>query len=240
MKKLIPAVSLMAAVSCAVNVYDHSTISTEPDPSYSSSEPDTTVIRRALAGTGGVVIVENCGTWSRCTLRGCLTETDGAALEMSPVLVRTVTDQGLESSLFQMVFMLRVQDYMFDPEQQDIFPESRPSETALPVVTGTGFLTLMVDRTSFPFLVEEAEFFETGMPAGGTISCNAVFPVADWQMRIICTGGEITAFSEDPEYRLIFGDNERRLLQQFYDIFVVHDGEPPVLPVEEGREDIPR
>jgi len=182
--------------------------------------------------------MENCGTWTRYTLRGCLIETDGVSLEMSPVLVRATDVDGVESSLFQMAFTLGIQDHSFDSEQQDIFPESQPSETALPVVTGTRLLSLIVDSTSFPFLLEEAEVFETDLLPGGTISCKAVFPVAEWEMKIICKGDQITAFSEYPDYRLLFGGNQRRLLQQFYDIFVIHNGEAPVLPVQEGRDDI--
>lgn len=242
MKKLLSVSLILLVTSCTVNVYDYSTHSgggtLEPDPPSSPSEPDTTVTRRALPGTGGVVIMENCGTWTRYTLKGCFIETDGVAMETSPVLVRTESGDGAESSLFQIAFTLRIQHHMIDSEQGDVFPESQPSETVLPVVTGTRLLSLMVDRTSLPFLIEEAEIFETERLPGGTISCNAVFTVEEWEMRIICTGDQITAVSEYPEYRLLFGENERRMLQQFYDVFVIHNGDAPVLPVQEGRDDI--
>lgn len=248
MIKLFLFASVVLVASCTVNVYDYSTHSgsssqepdtvyVEPSPPAPPAEPDTTISRRALAGSGGVVIIENCGSWTRYTLKGCFIETDGVALEMSPVLIRTEADDGVESSTFQMVFILRLQDYMFGSDSGDIFSGSSGSGSVLPVVTGTRLLALVVDRTTFPFLVEEANAFESDWSPGGTISCTAVFPIAEWEMRIICMADQIVAVSDDPEYRLLYGDTERRLLQQFYDIFVIHNGEAPVLPVQAGRED---
>lgn len=237
--------------SCTVKAYDYSsrsggaslepdTVHAEPNPPEAPSQPDTIVTRRALAGGRGVAIVENCHNWTRTTLKGCLIETDGVFLEASPVVTTTISDDGVESSLFQMLFILRIQDYIPDSGSGGIFAEPSASETALPVVTGTRFLNLLAGSTSFSFLVEEADVFKSGWIPGGTFSCTAVFPVEGWMMRSICMGDEIAAVSEDPVYRLLFGDNERILLQQFYDIFIVHDGEAAVLQVMEGRQDVVR
>jgi len=243
MVKVILLSVAVLACSCTVNVYDYSshshagaepdTVYAEPAPPAFPSTPDTVITRRALSGTGGVVVIESAGGWTRYTLKDCLIETDGVAFETGPMFDLSVSEDGVQSTLFQIAFMMTIQDYMFGSDQQSVFAgQSTPEGTVLPVVTGTRLLSLVADRTSFPFLVEEASLFESDWLPGGTVSCRAVFPVADWEMRIICSAEQLAIVSDDPEYRIVFGDNERRQLQQFYDIFVVHHGDPPALPVQ--------
>lgn len=111
---------------------------------------------------------------------------------------------------------------------------STDSRTLLPVVTGTEVVTIVANRTSFPFLAERAESYDGNWLPDGTLMYDAVFSLPQWMLRDICTAEQLVVSSESPDFRMLFGDTERRLLQQFFDIFVIYDGEPPVLPVGAG------
>lgn len=259
MTKTLLIISIALLASCTVNMYDYSThsgevhhkpdtvyvepgsppeISTPPavPPVIPPAVPDTLSSRRSLSG-GGVVLTETCGGWTRHTLLGSSTETDGAFLEIRPVVIFTKTDDGEETSQFQLVFNCVLQSYLLDSGPGGSFSSGREtsagSGSVLPVVTGTELISVVADRTTFPFLAEEAHSYKGDWQQDGTLSYNAVYFIPDWKMRAVCTADQLIAVSEDPEYRLLFGDNSRRLLQQFYDIFVLHGGEGPVLPVME-------
>ncbi len=214
--------------SCTVNVYNGG--STPPGGGGGVQVPDTIVTRQPLVG-GGTVITEEFGEWTRHTLLGCRTETDGTLLEIRPAVNRTSARGGDTLTTFQITFACRAHG----GSVESIGTETGPwPGSALPVVTGTELVRILADRTTFGFLIEDAEDFQSDWLADGTISYTAVFQVEDWMMRALCTAGNVVAVSGSPEFRLIFGDDARRLMQQFYDIFVVHGGSAPVLPVQEG------
>lgn len=213
--------------SCTVNV--HNGGSNPPGGGGGVQAPDTTVTRHPLTG-GGTVITEECGNWTRHTLTGCRTETDGTLLEIRPAVTRTSTGSDEAVATFQVTFACRAQG----GSGGSIGTETGPGPgSALPVVTGTELIRILADRTTFGFLIEDAEDFQSDWLADGTISYTAVFQVEDWMMRALCTAENVIAVSGEPEFRLIFGNDARRLMQQFYDIFVIHGGSAPVLPVQE-------
>lgn len=228
MRTAAAALSLFMLASCTVNVYNGG--STPPGGGGGVQVPDTTTSRHPLIG-GGAVVTEECGNWTRHTLIGCRTETDGTLLEIRPSVTRTLAAVGDTLTSFQVAFACRIHG----GSAESIGTETGPGPgSALPVVTGTELIRILADRTTFGFLVEDAKDFQSDWLADGTISYTAVFQVEDWMMRALCTAGNVIAVSGSPEFRLIFGDDARRLMQQFYDIFVVHGGSAPVLPVQEG------
>lgn len=243
MTKLLIIASIAVLASCTVNVYDYSThtgggekppdtVFVEPGiPPQIPPAPDTVTSRRPLLG-GGSVLTEKCGGWTRHTLFGCSSETDGASVELRPVVVRTVSSDGAEISEYSMIFLISFQDYMLDTAPGESFDGSSGSASVLPVVTGNELVSVIAGETTYPFLVEEAEDFDSDWLPGGTISCVGVFKVPDWKMRSICLAQQLIVSAEEPGYRLMFSDETRRLLQQFHDIFVIHGGEAPVLPVQ--------
>ncbi|MEA3265510.1 MAG: hypothetical protein U9P42_01015 [Candidatus Fermentibacteria bacterium] len=256
MRIIALAAGLLVIGACTVNVYDYSTHSgggdgsMPPDTVYVSNPssgfaeippvvPDTVISKYPLLG-GGHVLIEECGDWSSYTLFGCRTETDGVAFDLRPVMVSTIASDGSAAKEFYLEFTCRIQAHMIDSDTENSLLDdgSAPSTSgrmAIPVVTGTELVTLVAHRTSFPFLAEEAMEYEGDWLADGTLLYEAVFNSSEWMVRDICTAEQLVVSSEAPDFRMIFGDTERRLLQQFFDIFVVHDGEPPVLPVGGGR-----
>ena len=253
---ILSAALILAAGACTVNVYDYSTHSEgswgssqppdtvylHPDPDHitsPSTEPDTVTTRRALAG-GGSVLIEECDNWVRYTLFGCKTETDGVAFEIRPVMTGITGSDGSVTRDFQLEFNCRMQSYILDSEDEGSTigrssGSSSVGRSVLPVVTGTNLVTLVANRTSFPFIAEQARSYDGEWLPDGTLSYNAAFASSEWMIRDICTAEQLVVVSESPEYRMIFGDDERRLLQQFFDIFVLHGGEAPALPVGGGR-----
>lgn len=219
MKKLLLIMSLVVLTRCSAKVNNGSGVP--------PAEQDTVFTSRSLLG-GGSVEIASSGGWRRHTLVGCVTETDGVALEMRPVAVYLQTGDGGVDKEFQMIFSCRVQPGYTRGEAGERVPDG---SGVLPVVTGTRFMSIVADRTEIPFLVEESESHDRLILDDGTLACTAVYSIPDWMMRTICTAETLTAVSSDPEFRIQFGDDSRRLLQQFHDIFVVHDGEPPVMPV---------
>jgi hypothetical protein len=248
---------VLFAVSCTVNLYDHSTHggsggAVSPDTVYIEHSPpsignppvppvhpDTVFSRYPLIG--GSVEVEEAGTWKRHTLRGCISETDGVLLEIIPVAVYRTAHDGSISKEFSVVFSSRLQAHVFETQSSGgvSFGLSQEEGTGvLPVVTGTEFLRLVADRTTYPFLLEESTSYEGRRLPDGNMAYSAVFDLPDWKLRSICSAGSITAAGSNPEFRLMFSDDARRLLQQFYDIFVVHNGQAPVLPVGGGAASV--
>lgn len=219
MKNTLIIISIVVLGGCSAKVNDGSGVP--------PGEQDTVFTSRSLLG-GGSVEIASSGGWQRHTLIGCVTETDGVALEMRPVVVYLQSADGGVDKEFQVAFSCRVQPGYTRGEAGERVPDG---SGALPVVTGTRFISIVADRTEIPFLVEESESHERNVLDDGTLACAAVYSIPDWMMRTICSAGTLTAVSSDPEFRIQFGDHSRRLLQQFHDIFVVHDGEPPVMPV---------
>lgn len=249
--KIVALIGLLSLMACTVNVYDYSShsgssggASLPPDTVYIEDEQevevelDTLLSRYNLLGNGYVTI-ENCGSWSRYILFGCKTETDGVYFVMRPVMeVDTVS--GLETRAFSIQFFCKLQSHLVEQSEESSLLSGRSRESAgssiLPVITGTEVVTIISDRTSYPFLAEESESYTSNLLEDGTLAYDAVFTVADWMFRDICASErQLLVSSETPEFQLIFGDSERRLLQQFFDIFVVHGGEPPILPVGGDR-----
>ncbi len=244
--KTVAMISLLALMACTVNVYDYSSHSGSgggggtlpPDTVYIEDEPeidpDTLLSEYDLLGDGYVAI-EKCGSWSRYVLFGCKTETDGAAFVMRPVM-EVDTVRGLETRVFSLQFSCKLQSHLVEDSEESALLSGRSGvetvRTVLPVVTGTELVTIVSDRTSYPFLAEESDSYDGNWLPDGTLAYDAVFTVADWMFRDICTTErQLVVSSETPEFRMIFGDNERRLLHQFFDIFVVNNGEPALLPV---------
>lgn len=240
---------LLSLAACTVNVYDYSTHSGSgssailpADTTYSEGETeialDTILTEYNLLGDGYVAI-EKCGSWSRYVLFGCKTETDGASFVMRPVMeVDTVL--GLETKVFTLQFSCKLQSHLVEQDEASSLLSGRSTastgSSVLPVVTGTEVVTIVSDRTSYPFLAEESESYKGNWLPDGTLAYDAVFTVADWMFRDICTTERrLVVSSEVPEFLMIFGDNERRLLHQFFDIFVVNNGEAPILPVGGNR-----
>lgn len=252
MKKVFLSALFLIALACTVNVYDYSTHSGtahyKPDTVYTEQspppgsmipveppvEPDTVFSRRALAGGGSVEIMQ-CGNWTQHTLAGCVSETDGAFLEIKPVVVYTTSDNGRITKTFQLVFHCRLQPFMVSGEELDPGPYST-STGVLPVVSGRELLRLVTNNTTLPFLEGESDSYSWNQNQDGTFQYTGVYSVSDWKMRIICSAERMIAESDDPEFSLVFGDDSRRLFQQFYDIFVVHNGDAPILPVNSGAE----
>lgn len=256
MKNAAVVAVFLVLVACTVNMYDYSTSSgsgkpPRPDTVYIETgsatlpgtypvpvppvTPDTLLSRYPLMG--GYVAVEECGSWSRFTLFGCKTETDGVALELRPVMVSFTSSDGSAQKEFQLEFTCRMQPHIIDSEIESSVlnggtVSSSAGMIAMPVVTGTELVTLVANRTSFPFLAEQALAYDGNWLPDGTLMYDAVFNSSEWMVRDICSAEQLVASSESPDYRILFGDTERRLLQQFFDIFVVHGGEAPVLPVE--------
>lgn len=255
MKGIAVVTGLLVLGACTINVYDYSTHpgsgggSQPPDTVYIEPEsgsapvpppavPDTVFSKYPLLG-GGYVEIEQCGDWSKYTLFGCNTETDGVAFEIRPVMISTTSPEGAVSKEFQIEFTCRMQSYMVDSDAESLIIDGGTSSsygrTALPVVTGTELITIVANRTSFPFLVEQAESYDGNWLPDGTLMYDAVFGTSEWMIRDICSAEQLVVSSESPDFRMIFGDTKRRLLQQFFDIFVIHDGEAPVLPVGGSR-----
>ncbi len=250
MKIITVVAALLFWGACTVNIYDYSSHSgggsQPPDTVFIESGPesaplpppfvpDTVFWEYDLIGEGHVEI-EQCGNWSRYTLIGCVAETDGVAFEARPVMISVVSSDGAVAREYQIEFACRIQSYLVDSDGESSAVGSSTSlssadRTALPAVTGTELVTIVANRTSFPFLVEQAVSYDGNWLADGTLVYDAVFSSSEWMIRDICTAGQLVVSSESPDYRMLFGDSERRLLQQFFDIFVIHDGEPPVLPV---------
>ncbi len=219
MKKLLSIMSLVVLSGCTAKVNDGS--------GAPPAEQDTVFTSRTLLG-GGSVEIASSGGWRRHTLVGCVTETDGVALEMRPVVVYLKTEDGGVDKEYQVVFSCRAQPGYTSGEAGDM---AHPGSGVLPVVTGTGFISIVADLTEIPFLIEESQSHHRQILDDGTLALTAVYSIPDWMMTAICTAESLTAVSSDPEFRIRFGDDSRRLLQQFHNIFVVHDGEPPVMPV---------
>ena len=246
MKTGLVSALFLIAVACTVNVYDYSTNSGsghyKPDTVYVEQKPpetypvptlpDTVFSRRPLVGRGVVEIMEY-GNWIRHTLTGCVSETDGAFLEIKPVVIYSTSLIGNISKTFEIEFHCRLQPFMVHGEQLEPGTVSS-SSGALPVVTGNELLRLVTGSTTLPFLEGENDSYEWQRLQDGTFQYVGVYSVADWKMRLICTAERMVAISDDPEFSLIFGDDSRRLFQQFYDIFVIHDGDAPILPVNGG------
>ncbi|MCK5130990.1 MAG: hypothetical protein KAR40_02430 [Candidatus Sabulitectum sp.] len=251
MTKIAVLAGLLIFSACTINMYDYSTHSggggvQPPDTVYvESSSPafpvppsafqDTVYSRYLLLG-GGHVEIERCGNWSRSTLVGCKTETDGVAFEVRPVIISVGSSRRSAAKEFQLEFTCRMQSYMIDSDVESLVMHSGVSSstdggTLLPVVTGTEVVTIVANRTSFPFLAEQAESYEGNWLPDGTLLYEAAFSLPQWMLREICTAEQLVVSSESPDFRMLFGDTERRLLQQFFDIFVIHGGEAPVLPV---------
>ena len=254
MKRIALTVGLLLLGACTVNHYDYSTHpdgggSQPPDTVYIEIEPETAPVPPDLAPDtvisrhpllGGYVEVEECGNWSKHTLFGCLTETDGVAFEVRPVMISVTSSEGEIAKEYQLEFTCRIQSYMVDSEaESSIINGGAVSATAgriaMPVVTGTELATLVANRTSFPFLAEQALSYDSDWLPDGTLKYDAVFNSSQWMVRDVCTAEQLVVSSESPEYRMLFGDPQRRLLQQFYDIFVIHDGVAPALPVGGSR-----
>lgn len=256
MKRIAFAAGLLVIAACTVNVYDYSTHSgggggskppdtvyvQNPSSGFAEVPPvvsDTVITKYHLLGDG-YVLIEKCEDWSRHTLFGCSTETDGVAFDLRPVMISTTGSDGSVTKEFQLEFTCRIQAYMIDSDTEISLLDdgSAPSTSmgmTLPVVTGTELVTIVAHRTSFPFLAEDAASYEGDWLADGTLLYDAVFNSSEWMVRDICMAEQLIVSSNSPDFRMIFGDTERRLLQQFFDIFVIHDGEPPVLPVGGGR-----
>ena len=251
---------LLVLGACTVNMYDYSSHSSEggsqpPDTVYVVPEsgsapvpppvlPDTVFSRYPLLH-GGYVFIEECGSWSRYTLFGCKTETDGVAFELRPVMISTTSSDGSVNKEFKLEFNCRMQSYLVDSDTESslLSDGSAPSAAgriAMPVVTGTELVTFVANRTSFPFLAEQSVSYNGDWLPDGTLMYDAVFTLPQWMLRDICTAEQLVVSSESPDFRMFFGDSERRLLQQFFDIFVIHDGEAPVLPVGDSRETVGR
>ncbi len=244
--KTVVMISLLSLLACTVNVYDYSshsgsgggggmlppdTVYIEDDPEIS---PDTLLSEYDLLGDGYVTI-EKCGSWSRYVLFGCKTETDGASFVMRPVM-EVDTVRGLETRVFSLQFSCKLLSHLVDDSEESSLLSGRSSavtgRTVLPVVTGTEVVTIVSDRTSYPFLAEESESYDGNWLPDGTLAYDAVFTIADWMFRDICTvERQLAVSSKNPEFSMIFGDNERRLLHQFFDIFVINNGEASILPV---------
>jgi len=242
--KIITLITFLSLMACTVNVYDYSSHSgsgggTLPsDTVFVEDEPeislDTLLSEYDLLGDGYVAI-EKSGSWSRYVLFGCKTETDGVSFVMRPVM-EVDTVRGLETRVFSLRFTCKLSSHIVEQGEESALLSGRSSavagRTALPVVTGTEVVTIVSDRTSYPFLAEESESYDGNWLPDGTLAYDAVFTVADWMFKDICTTErQLVVSSATPEFRMIFGDNERRLLHQFFDIFVVNNGEPPILPV---------
>jgi hypothetical protein len=246
-------------MACTVNVYDYSTHSgggvykpEHPDtvyiapgpseisaPTVPPAEPDTIFSRRTLIG-GGVVETAVCGDWTRHILTGCMVETDGVALEVRPVVIIRTSSDGAAVKEFKLIFNCRMQSFLVGSTGTGgSFSAGRSTSagvgSTLPVVTGTELISIVADNTTFPFLAEESESYKGEWLPDGTLMYNAVYSIADWKMRAICTAENIIAVSTGPDFRIVFGEDSKRLLRQFYDIFVIHDGEAPVLPVRTIR-----
>ncbi len=253
---VLSAAMIVVAGACTVNVYDYSTHSSsvrsaqKPDTVvvYSKperialipTEPDTVTTRRALEG-GGFVLIEECDNWIRYTLFGCKTETDGVAFEMRPVMTSITGSDGSVTEDFQLEFNCRMQSYILDSDDADLTPVEGSSSfparrRVMPVVTGTNLVTIVANRTSFPFIAEQARSYDGDWLPDGTLTYSAVFSSSRWMLRDICTAEQLAVVSDSPDYRMIFGDNERKLLQQYFDIFVLHGGAALVLPVGGSRE----
>jgi len=246
---------MLVLVACTVNVYDYSSHSgagevQKPDTVYIGvvepesglipippADPDTVVSIYPLAG--GEVRIEKFGSWSRFTLFGCITETDGVSLEIRPVMVSVVSPDGAVLEDYQLQFTCRLKSALADTERDDSAASAPPSSSSsmilLPVVTGTELVTLIADRTSFPFLEEEALKLDTKRLFDGTLIYSAVYAMSDWKLRDICMASQLAASSQDPEFRVVFSDLSRGLLQQYYDIFVINDGSPRAFSGRGGR-----
>jgi len=259
MKNSVPeivfVVLILAVGACTVNVYDYSTHSSsggssqKPDTVYLYSkpdhielipaEPDTVTTRRELVGDG-FVLIEECDNWTRYTLFGCKTETDGVAFETRPVMTSITGSDGSVTEDFQLEFYCIMQSYIVNSEDEAPAvnrdsDDSSMGRIAMPVVTGTELAAIVADRTTFPFIAEQAQSYDGNWLPDGTIAYSAAFSSSRWMLRDICTAEQLVVVSESPDFRMIFSDNERRLLQQFFDIFVLHGGEAPALPVGRGR-----
>ena len=253
MYKIAFVTCLLFMGACTVNVYDYSSDSNYPGGT-GSPPPDTvyvehggsavipppffpdTVYSKYRLVEGGHVEIEESGNWSRYTLMGCKTETDGVAFEMRPVVVYATSADGEIAKDFQVGFSCVLQSFLVESDLESTILNDgiAPSEgegILMPVVTGTEVVTIVAERTSFPFLAEQAVSYEGDLFPDGTIMYEALFTLPQWMLRDICTAGELVTSSKTPEFRMLFGERERRLLQQFFDIFVVHDGDAPVLPV---------
>lgn len=117
MTKIAVLAGLLIFSACTINMYDNSTHSggggsQPPDTEYvESSSPafpvppsafqDTIYSRYLLLG-GGHVEIEQCGNWSRSTLVGSKTETDGVAFEIRPVMVSVVLHTDLQQKNFNL------------------------------------------------------------------------------------------------------------------------------------------
>jgi len=256
MIKIIFPAAFIILLACTVNVYDYSThtgggihkpvnpdtVYVEPGPPDSSAPhtvppagPDTVYSTRQLFG--GVVETATCGNWTRHTLKGCTARNEEVDLEMSPIVIVLTSSDGSTVKEFKVAFNCGLQAFPAGwtrAGESSFSPGSSTSPGAgstLPVVTGTELVSIVADRITFPFLYEESESFQGRWLSDGTLTYSAVFSVPDWEMRTLCVAQNITACSTEPEFRVVFGEDSRRLLQQFYDIFVVHSGEAPVLPV---------
>ena len=254
MYKIIVGTCLLFIGACTVNVYDYSSHSSHsggtgvkpPDTIYVEPGweaglipppvvPDTVYSKYRLVEGGFVEIMES-GNWSRNTLVGCKTETDGVAFEMRPVAVYVTSSDGEITKDLQIEFSCVIQPFLIESDSEiirlrDGVLPSTSEGTVMPVVTGTEVVTIVAERTTFPFLAEQAVSYSGDWLPDGTIAYEAVFSLPQWMLRDICTAGELVVSSKKPEFRMLFGQRERRLLQQFFDIFVVHAGNAPVLPV---------
>ncbi len=257
MYKITFVTSLLLMGSCTVNTYDYSSHTSYPGGT-GSPPPDTiyiepggqpggsavipppvfpdTVFSRYPLVEGGFVEIEESMNWSRYTLIGCKTETDGVAFEMRPIVVSVTSSEGEITKDFQIEFSCVMQSLLVGSATESIIlndgvAPSGNDGTLLPVVTGTEVVAIVAERTSFPFLAEQAVNYSGNLKPDGTIMYEALFTLPQWMLRDICTAEELVTSSKTPEFRMIFGERERRLLQQFFDIFVIHDGDAPVLPV---------
>ncbi len=240
---------LLVLSACTMNYYDYSTHpagSSAPDTVFvepgsgsitvpPAVQPDTVFSRYPLLG-GGNVEIEECENWSRSTLVGCKTETDGIAFEMRPVIISHIGEGGNIEKEFYVEFICKMQPGVFDSENErtvlsDGITSSTPAGLVMPVITGTEVVTIVANVTSFPFLAEQSESYQGDLLADGTLLYEAVFSLPMWMLRDICSAQQLVVSSESPGFRMMFSDGNRRLLQQFFDIFVIHNGEAPVLPV---------
>jgi hypothetical protein len=254
--KIAVAAGFLVFAACTVNVYDYSSHSgsgeeQEPDTVFIGGAgpeiglipippvlPDTVVSIYPLPD-GGQVRIERFGNWSRYTLLGCVAETEGISFEMRPVTESTVSPDGAVLKEYQLQFTCRVQSYLLDSGEISSMTGNAPASSAsvivMPVVTGTELVTIVAGRTSFPFLEEESVSYVSKRLADGTLVYDAVFTMSNWKLRDISTAGQLVASSEDPEFRAVFTDASRKLLQQYYELFVILDGTPPVIPAGSDR-----
>ncbi len=145
MKYVLAIITIVVLSRCSAKVNDGSGVP--------PGVQDTLFTSRSLLG-GGSVEIASSGGWQRHTLTGCVTETDGVALEMRPVVVYQRTGDGGMDKEFQIVFSSRVQPGYTRSEAGERAPDG---SGVLPVVTGTRFISIVADRTEIPFLVEESQ-----------------------------------------------------------------------------------